>query len=76
MIYYDNTNLATNGKLEELHAFAERVGIKRGYFVAVERHPHYDVPKKLHNAVVCEWDVQVVDRKTLLRECFQKETWR
>ena len=32
--------------VENLHAMAEELGIKRCWFHASKDHPHYDVPKK------------------------------
>lgn len=36
-------HMVTDGDLEELHAFAMRLGIRRGRFQDHPRHPHYDL---------------------------------
>lgn len=51
-VYVDNERIAWRGKLwchlvadslEELHGFASRLGLKRGWFQDRTRYPHYDV---------------------------------
>jgi hypothetical protein len=42
MIYTDGTHIITDQKdLTELHAFAQRIGLRRSWFQD-HRHPHYD----------------------------------
>lgn len=36
-------HMVTDGSLEELHIFAERIGISRRRFQNHSRHPHYDL---------------------------------
>lgn len=43
MIYTDLTHLITNGPMEELHEFAQSIGLKRQWFQDHNRHPHYDL---------------------------------
>lgn len=43
MIYFDGVHLATDGSIEELHIFAQSIGLKREWFQSHPRHPHYDV---------------------------------
>ena len=43
MILCDGQHLVSTGTLEELHAFARQVGLKKGWYQAHPRHPHYDV---------------------------------
>lgn len=39
--------------LEELHAFATKIGMKRAWFQAEDRLPHYDLtPKRREHAVL------------------------
>lgn len=35
----------TADTLEELHAFAERLGLKKAWFQDHKRHPHYDLTR-------------------------------
>ena len=44
MIWYDGIHMMTDSDdLEELHAFAERIGMSRSKFQDHLTHPHYDV---------------------------------
>lgn len=43
MIYTDLTHLVTDGPIEELHEFAQGIGLKREWFQDHDRHPHYDL---------------------------------
>lgn len=36
-------HLTTDGTLDELHAFAAKIGLKREWFQPHQRHPHYDL---------------------------------
>ncbi len=40
--YNHVSHLTTDGDIEELHAFAKRLGLKRSWFQG-GRHPHYDL---------------------------------
>lgn len=46
-VFFDGVHLAATD-LEELHAFATRLGLKRSWFQCPpeHRHPHYDVMAK------------------------------
>lgn len=46
MIYTDNIHIVTDGNLNELHDFCQKIGIKRHWFHYHPQHPHYDVPKQ------------------------------
>lgn len=39
----------TADTLEELHAFAARLGLRRSWFQADDRHPHYDLAPSKHS---------------------------
>ena len=43
MILTDGTHLVTTGDIDDLHAFAQRIGLKREWFQDHPRHPHYDL---------------------------------
>jgi len=43
VVYFDGVHLATDGPLQELHDAAAAIGLKRAWFQANRRHPHYDV---------------------------------
>ena len=42
MIYTDGVHLVTTGAIDDLHAFATKIGIKREWFQD-HKHPHYDI---------------------------------
>ncbi len=70
MIYTDGTHLVTDGPLEELHEFAESIGLRREWFQD-HRHPHYDLmgaKKKL----AIERGAKVVSSKEIVRLNNQK----
>lgn len=47
MIYTDTTHLISSESIEELHEFAEQIGLNRCYFEGVRKgHPHYDLKNK------------------------------
>jgi hypothetical protein len=54
MIYTDSVHLITDGKVSELHKFAESIGLKRCWFHGTRKgHPHYDITSgsRLRDAV-------------------------
>lgn len=44
-IYFDGVHLVSDSSIQELHEFAERVGLKRHWFQNKRRRfrPHYDI---------------------------------
>lgn len=57
-------HMMTDGDLEELHRFAERIGLRRAWFQGHNpRHPHYDLtPSKRAQAVrLGAQEVQALD---------------
>ncbi len=61
-------HMATDGDIEELHAFAARLGLKRMWFQQHRLVPHYDLrPSKA--ALAKELGAQQVSSKTLLALC-------
>jgi hypothetical protein len=42
MVFTDNTHLVAT-TLDELHEFAQKIGLKRSWFQAKKDHPHYDL---------------------------------
>jgi hypothetical protein len=42
-IYTDRTHLITTGHIEDLHAFAKNIGLKREWFQGNGKYPHYDL---------------------------------
>ena len=68
MIYRDMKRHLVADSLEELHAFAAKVGIKRHWFDPDPRggKPHYDIPVRMtHSKVFAE--TQLVSSREILR---------
>ncbi len=72
--YVDDAKIPWKGKLRfhltadslaELHAFAEAVGIKRCWFHAGARHPHYDVTEAQRDAALANGASAVTQRELL-----------
>jgi|LSQX01.3.fsa_nt_gb hypothetical protein len=67
MIYTDSVHLITDGDQEELHQFAQSIGLKREWYQDNPRHPHYDLtsPRMAHKAV--QSGVKRVSKRQLVR---------
>ncbi len=63
-------HLATDGSIDELHAFAEAIGVPRVAFHAHPRHPHYDLTPERRAVAVARGAVEV-SGKELVRRCFR-----
>ena len=66
MIYTDKIHLMAS-TLEELHTFAQSIGLKRYYFHGVRKgHPHYDLTNKEIVDKVVESGVKVMSTRWLI----------
>lgn len=66
-------HLMCDGDLSELHAMAERLGLKRSYFQNKPRYPHYDLrPNK--RALAVKAGAIEVDGGELIRRCVRKDS--
>lgn len=71
-------HLSTDGPLEELHAFAERIGLRREWFQVHAKMPHYDLtPKRRETAieagaVFVPWREQARKRRAASSETAQR----
>ena len=46
------SHMTTDGPIEELHAFAAKIGMRRAWFQNHPKHPHYDlVPSRRQRAL-------------------------
>jgi hypothetical protein len=63
----DARGLISSADTEELHEFARRIGLQRGWFQAEPRHPHYDVWASRRVTAIACGAVEVHFR--LLRDC-------
>ena len=62
-------HMATDGDLEELHAMARRLGLRRAWFQAYPTTPHYDlVPSK--RALAVRLGACAVSSVELARRCW------
>lgn len=66
MIYTDGIHLISDVSISELHEFAELVGIKRGWFDANKKHPHYDIPRKLVQVVYEKGAIKTTSKHIVL----------
>lgn len=71
-VYFDSLHLATDGPIEELHEFAQGMGLRREWFQNKPLHPHYDVfGVKVGQAY--SHGAFPVSGKELVRRCFAKQ---
>jgi hypothetical protein len=61
-------HMTTDGAIEELHAVAKRIGMKRTWFQDHPRHPHYDL-RTSKRLVVLRLGAVAVSSIELLRRC-------
>ena len=63
-------HLATDGPIDELHAFARNIGVPRVAFHDHPRHPHYDLGPARRADAVAAGAIEV-GSKELVRRCFR-----
>ena len=67
------SHMMTDGDIEELHAMAARLGLKRSWFQDKNpRYPHYDVQSRLR-ALAIKFGAVAVNSDELIRRCVRKE---
>jgi hypothetical protein len=64
-------HMATDGAIDELHAFAAAMGIPRVAFHAHPAHPHYDLTPERRAEAVARGAVEVGSKELVVR-CFRK----
>jgi len=68
MIYTDGVHLVVDGLEEELHLFAQSVGLKRQWFQDHSHHPHYDITtSRMLRRILSRDTVVRVSTKQLLK---------
>jgi hypothetical protein len=67
------TDDLTHEGLEELHAMARAIGLKREWFQDHPRHPHYDLPPH-GRARALEAGAVAVTSRELVRRCTRQES--
>ena len=70
MIHCDGTHLIASS-IEELHQFAETVGLHRCYYrnPRKKRHPHYDIMSEKMRKKIFEHGVELVTDRTIVKLC-------
>lgn len=67
VIYTDGVHLVAD-ELQELHTFAQSVGLKRQWFQEHPRHPHYDITTPgMLKAILSTNIVATISTKALLK---------
>jgi len=61
-------HMATDGDRDELHAFAQKIGLKRHWFQG-GRLPHYDITTKMRAVAIYHGAIEV-NSIALYRKCF------
>lgn len=68
-IYTDGIHMVSNESLNELHAFAEKIGLKRHWFEGLRKgHPHYDLMKSKKQLAIDNGAI-VVNSKEIVKIC-------
>jgi len=66
MLFFDGTHLMSTDE-EELHTKARQVGLKRKWFQADAKHPHYDAWANPKARLMADPDVCKVTSREMLR---------
>jgi hypothetical protein len=66
MIYTDGTHLVADTE-EELHTFAQKIGLKRKWYQCPDTHPHYDLTTRKKYREVLDLGVKIVEAREVLR---------
>lgn len=67
-------HMMTDGPIEELHAFAAKIGLRRSWFQSNPRHPHYDLTLKRRERAIRAGAVPL-NSIEMLKRCAPDE-WR
>ncbi len=59
-------HLTTDGDLDELHAFAKKIGLRREWFQEHKRMPHYDLTPAKREKAIASGAVYVSARQQVL----------
>jgi len=70
MVYSDGIHLIASS-IEELHQFAETIGLHRCYYrnPRKKRHPHYDIMSEKVRKKVFENGAELVNDRTIVKLC-------
>lgn len=68
MIFTDGVHLISDTSLEELHAYAASVGIKRCWYHSSSTWPHYDIPKRRRATFAAENNVPLISPEEIVNK--------
>ena len=71
MILTDKVHLVSDTSLEELHKFAQRIGLKRCWFQESRTHPHYDLTTSSAYTRALRHGAVYVTPKQLIKRMFR-----
>lgn len=63
-------HMGTDGPIEELHAVAERIGLRRAWFQDKPGHPHYDLFPSKRRLALSMGLVTPVNGLELIKRCY------
>lgn len=78
MIYIDNLirykpnqrtlycHMMTDGEIEELHEFAQAIGLKKCWFQSHPAHPHYDISQRYRNKAIQNGAISVSGKELVV----------
>jgi hypothetical protein len=69
VIFTDGTHLMTDGDLDELHRFAQSIGLRRQWFQDHRLHPHYDLTTWRMSNKAVKYGARKVSPKKLVELC-------
>jgi len=67
VIYADDVHLISDTSLEELHLFAESIGIKRCWYHSSSSWIHYDIPKRMRPGFHEKFNVTKVTSQEIVK---------
>lgn len=68
MIFTDGVHLISDQSLDELHTFADSMGLRRCWFQGGKRrHPHYDLTSKPKLEMAIVYGARLVKTKNLIK---------
>lgn len=67
-------HLTTDGDIEELHEFAQRIGLKREWFQEHPRVPHYDLRPSMRRKALAAGAIFIPAREQALKRAAQGDS--
>lgn len=66
-------HMMTDGPVEELHRFADKIGLRRSWFQNKPGIPHYDLSPRKRKIAVAKGAVEVTGRE-MVEKCIRKSS--